>query len=144
MFPFHPECNRTEYSPAWWYPAESLRCLPGLEIRCIEATLNPSQTLRRGTVMAETDTPCVFETYVPGVTGPAKGVLRFPTWVDINGICTVDGARRRWDQRTFLTIPIIQVGLVLTRQLIGLDEAAVANLGRLLDGTLADGVLDMR
>lgn len=130
------------FSPASPYPVIGVKLLcPEKSIRCLEVNIAPNQHILRGAVMCETSTRGLFEPWRG--QADARGILRFTTWTDADGNCTVDGPNIRWGQLVFLTVPLIVVGQLLTRQLIGLTASSLQTLGRILEGTIDDGILDM-
>lgn len=70
----------------------------------------------------------------------AKCILQYDVDVDASGNITVGGGEYG---ETYKTAPAYFAGTFLTSELIDLDEAAVSQLGRLISGTVASGVLRM-
>ena len=125
------------------YPAIGLvpLCHPRTTV-CMDVALIANQIIGRGTVMSESSTRGTFVVYDGSL--PARGLSRYPCWSDANGVVTVDGPYMGWPQLRFLTVPVFLTGQFRTNQLVGLTAAAVQDLGRILSGTINDGILNMR
>ncbi len=123
-----------------YYPATGIEAE---RTRSVEVQLPAASFFRRGLVMCQPDaTSWVFR---PGSSG-AKGILRFDSWVDATGtIYTVDAALGDlWPQYTYRSLPVFVCGRFNTADLVGLTEEAMSDMrGRLLSGTLENGVLEI-
>ncbi|HEY3283075.1 MAG TPA: head decoration protein [Armatimonadota bacterium] len=120
----------------------------GAVLRAVKLTA--SQTLARGTVLGEvTLTPGVFSAYNDAHndgTEVAKCILSQDVVVDAAGLITVTataGQSGGEHGEKLLSIPTYVAGTFKTSELIGLDANGVADLGRLLQGSVADGILRM-
>ena len=107
--------------------------------------LKPSTTFQAGTVLGQiTAQPGVFAPYDNAAldgTEVARLILQYPCRTDASGnIALGDQAAGEWGQ-TVKTAPAWKSGTFKTADLVGLDAAAVADLGRLVEGALADGKL---
>lgn len=75
----------------------------------------------------------------------AACLLKYATATDVNGLATygLAGGGGEWGQAT-AAVPAYFTGTFRTQELVGLDAGAVTTLGRLLNGTIANGILDMQ
>lgn len=111
--------------------------------------LAPNQSLLRGTILAENvSRPGQFVPYRaagPAGTGTAKLILEADCATDAVGniylgtLATTENTLGI----TFTDTDCFVAGTFRTTELIGLDLQAVHQLGRLIEGTLADGILVM-
>lgn len=104
-----------------------------------------SLTLAKGTVVAQVTTGGLWNTYDDAQTNGrqvAKGILPYAITTDASGNISISGTGtgdEHFSEKTHIDIWI--TGYFLTSELTGLDAAGVADLGRLVSGTVADGVL---
>lgn len=68
----------------------------------------------------------------------AKGIAAYDFTTDAGGVVTLGGGEQGERQQT---APVFMSGYFRTSELTGLDAAGVADLGKLVSGTVADGVL---
>jgi hypothetical protein len=68
----------------------------------------------------------------------AKGIAAYDFTTDGSGVVTLGGGEQGEKQQT---APVFMSGYFRTSELTGLDAAGVADLGKLVSGTVADGVL---
>lgn len=73
----------------------------------------------------------------------AKVILADDVTTDANGNVVIGLQAANEFGTTWPTAPVYRKGAFLTTQLVGLDAAAVAELGRLSQGTVANGVLEL-
>ena len=132
-----------DFSDARVYPAVPLQPLcPPRQTVCMDVAIPPNMVIKRGTVMSESSTRGTFIPY--DGTLQARGLLKFDAWSDATGLVTVDGPYVSWPQLQYLVVPVYLIGEFATNFLIGLTDAAVRDMGRILRGNLADGVLELR
>jgi hypothetical protein len=67
-------------------------------------------------------------------TQVAKGISQYDVTTDVNGLHTIAGGELG---ATYAGAPVLFSGDYQTSELTGLDAGAVANLGRLVSGTVA-------
>lgn len=96
----------------------------------------------KGTVLGElTATPGTFAAYNNGAADGrevARCLLAYDVSVDAGGLITVGGGEQG---EKSLGCPAFFSGWFATSELLGLDAPAVADLGRLISGSLTSGVL---
>jgi Bacteriophage lambda head decoration protein D len=101
-----------------------------------------SVTLLKGTLLGElTASPGTFKTYAnANADGSevAKAILQYDVSVDSSGNHMVGGGEHG---ETLKYAPAYFAGTFRTTELVGLDAPALTDLGRLISGSLADGVL---
>jgi hypothetical protein len=99
-----------------------------------------SLTIARGTVIAIKTSDKKWYAYADGNsdgTEVARGIAMYDFTTDSNGKVTIaNESLVKYD-----TAPIYKAGTFRTTELTGLDAAAVADLGRIVGGSVADGVL---
>lgn len=99
-----------------------------------------SKTIAKGTVVAIVTSGGKFAAYDDSLsTGVevAKGIAMYDFTTDASSKVTIGGD----SSVTYDSAPIYIKGYFRTTELVGLDAAAVADLGRITQGTVADGVL---
>lgn len=99
-----------------------------------------SLTIARGTVVAIKTSDGKWYAYATGAsdgTEVARGIAQYDFTTDASGNVTI--ANQTGVE--YHTAPVYLAGTFRTNELTGLDAAAVADLGRLVAGALADGVL---
>jgi hypothetical protein len=101
-----------------------------------------STTIVAGTVVGElTATPgsvAAYSNVAADGSETARGVVQYDVTVDGSGNHTWGGSL--WGE-TYKSAPVFISGYFKTTDLTGLDAPAIADLGRLVHGVLADGVL---
>jgi hypothetical protein len=103
-----------------------------------------SLTLTKGTVIGIKTADSKAYAYNNGNadgTEVAKGILIYDVTTDGSGNVTLGGGGLL--APTFKTAPYWYTGTFKTSEMTGLDAAGVADLGRLISGTAADGILQM-
>lgn len=112
--------------------------------RILHVALGNSLTLAKGTVLGEvTATPGTYKAYNNGNADGsevAKGVLKYGVSTDASGNITIMG---EWGL-THKTCPMVMPGsgLYKTADLVGMDAAAMVDLGAsLAEGTLTAGII---
>jgi hypothetical protein len=120
---------------------------PGRACRT-KVKLPPGVSYPHGTVLAERPgTPGVYVPYRPGApdgTGLARLLLEFDCGTDEAGNVTQGSMTPGSMDVTFPTADAFFEGEFYTTELVGLDDVAVAQLGSLIQGTVAAGVLRLR
>jgi hypothetical protein len=99
-----------------------------------------SQTIARGTVLGIKTADNKWYPYVDANadgTQVAKGIAMYDFTTDGSGKVTIANETNV----TYDTAPVYLAGTFRTTELTGLDAAGVADLGRLVAGSVADGVL---
>lgn len=103
--------------------------------------------IARGTILGQVTATGLWSAYSNGNvdgTETARGIAAYDMQVDGNGKITLSGtaAQSGGDQgEKFSEAPVYVAGYFATTDLTGLDAAAVTELGRLVEGALADGIL---
>lgn len=101
-----------------------------------------SLTIAKGTVVAQKTADSKWYAYnnanADG-TEVARGIAQYAFTTDGSGKVTIANEKGV----TYDTAPIYIEGVFRTTELTGLDAAGVTDLGRLLSGTVANGVLKM-
>lgn len=111
--------------------------------------LGPNQSLRNGTVLAERlDQPGVFVPYqfwASDGTQVAKLILETDCAIDENGVVHLGTLTvgQSPAQENYSDAYCFFQGTFRTEELTGLDSQAVAQTGRLIEGTTARGVFRM-
>jgi hypothetical protein len=102
--------------------------------------LEPNVTLPNGTIMSEVLGYGIFTPYLPGMV--ASCILQYD--------CKTDQSGRVWyylafgtDERPIEKAQAFFRGFFFCETLVGLDENAIANLGRLIEGNVSSGILRM-
>lgn len=113
-----------------------------------EIMLQVGTTYQQGTILGELlDSPGVFAAYDANNTDGTqipKMVLEYNCVTDENGNTTLGEEASTDPGQWFRTVPAFFIGTFLTRELVGLDQAAIdAGLGRLVEGSVADGIFMM-
>jgi hypothetical protein len=108
--------------------------------------LPASVTYAAGTILGElTATPGTFRAYVTGAADGSqvpKAILKYACATDAAGNITFGGAAgNAFGLPAEKCAPAYWAGTFRTTDLVGLDAGAVTALGRLISGTLANGVL---
>jgi Bacteriophage lambda head decoration protein D len=110
--------------------------------KLINVKLPVSVTLARGTVLGElTASPGTAKAYNnANADGSevAKFVLQYDVATDAAGNVSIGGGDWGWTQPT---APVFLSGYFRSTELTGLDAPGVTDLGRIVSGSLADGVL---
>jgi hypothetical protein len=99
-----------------------------------------SLTIARGTVLGIKTADSLFYAYADANsdgTQTAKAIAMFDMTTDGSGNVTIGND---WAS-TSKSGPVYKAGTFRTTELTGLDAAGVVDLGRLVSGTAADGVL---
>ena len=99
-----------------------------------------SATIAKGTVLGIVTSGLKWSTYNDALSSGlevARGIAMYDFTTDSSGNVTIGGDTGI----TYLSVPIYLAGTFKTAELTGLDAAAVADLGRLVEGTVAAGVL---
>lgn len=99
-----------------------------------------SLTIARGTVIGIVTADGKGKAYADGNSDgsqTAKAIAMYDFTTDASGNVTIANDT----SVTYHTAPVYKAGTFRTSELTGLDAAAVTDLGRLLSGTVADGVL---
>lgn len=115
--------------------------------RTLVVKLKASTVYAKGTVLGEiTASPGTFAPYADANadgTQTARAILPYACATDASGDITLGSASGGDDrQHTLPTVPVyVGAAEFHTTDLTGLDAAAVADLGRLVQGTVADGIL---
>lgn len=103
-----------------------------------------SKTFAKGTVLGEvTATPGTFDAYADAGSGgldTARGILAYDITTDAGGVVTIGGGE--WNA-VQAGAPVFFSGWFRTSELTGLTAAAVVDLGRLINGSVTDGILHM-
>lgn len=109
---------------------------------CVNFKFPNSTTIVAGTVVGEiTASPGSVKAYANGNSDGSEvalGVSQYDVTVDASGNHTWGGSSFG---ETRLYAPVFISGFFKTTDLTGLDAPGIADLGRLVHGTLADGVL---
>lgn len=111
--------------------------------------LKPSTTFAAGTILGEiTASPGVYGPYatgnVDGTQNPTH-VLQYPCVTDASGNVTFGAGpagTSEWSQ-TEKAAPAYRNGLFSCADLVGLDAGAVTKLGRLIQGTVSAGRVEI-
>jgi hypothetical protein len=110
--------------------------------KVVQMKLPVSITYARGTVLGElTASPGTAKAYNnANVDGSevAKFILQYDVTTDASGNISIGGGDWAWTQPS---APVYLSGYFRSTELTGLDAAAVTDLGRIVSGSLADGVL---
>jgi hypothetical protein len=120
----------------------------GTSTSILPVRLGPNLSLRYGTVLGEyAGRKGVFGPYDPAAIDGrevARCVLRYSCSTDSAGNITiaslVAGHGVLYD-RTYSQVDAFMSGSFLCSDLVGLDAAAVGQLGRLIEGTVTEGLL---
>ncbi len=107
----------------------------------MEVMLQPSETVAKGTIMAELVGTGIFVPYT-GSEYPSC-ILEYDCLTDSSGGVWYDRAFGRWDKPMWRASAFCR-GYFRTTDLPNIDAHAVAILGRLVGGTLRNGVLLVR
>ncbi len=117
------------------------------EAKTRSVRLKPSATYARGTVLGElTATPGTYGAYASGNadgTQDPKGILQYDCVTDASGNVTFGTSGTSEFGQVFPDAPMYVSGNFYTTELTGLDAGALAALGRLTQGVLANGILRM-
>lgn len=120
------------------------------EARTIQVKFpNATGAVAKGTVIGQlTGVGTNWGAYNDGVaTGleVARAILQYDVYVDANGVHTITGAGSTQGEKGEKAegCPAFVAGTFATAELVGLNAAGVTDLGRLIQGTLADGILRM-
>jgi hypothetical protein len=100
-----------------------------------------SLTLAKGTVVGQITATGLWKAYANGSADGsevAKGVLQYDLTTDASGNHTLGGGNQA---ETQLSAPVYFSGCFRTTELTGLDAAGVTDLGKIISGTVADGIL---
>jgi hypothetical protein len=100
-----------------------------------------SLTLVKGTVVGQITATGLWKAYANGaVDGSevAKGILQYDLTTDASGNHTLGGGSQGETQQT---APVLMSGYFRTSEMTGLDAAGITDLGKLVSGSLADGIL---
>lgn len=102
----------------------------------------------RGTVLGQVTATSKYTAYLDGAgdgSNVARGILAYDIQVDASGNITLSSTATQAGgdlQQTRIDIPMYVSGTFLTSELVGLDAAAVVDLGGvLLHGTVSNGIL---
>ncbi|MCD9188245.1 MAG: head decoration protein [Pyrinomonadaceae bacterium] len=99
-----------------------------------------SLTIAKGTILGIKTADGKFYAYADANsdgTQTAKAIAMYDFTTDSSGKVTIANETNV----TYDTAPVYVAGTFRTNELTGLDAAGVTDLGRLLSGTVADGVL---
>jgi hypothetical protein len=100
-----------------------------------------------GTLLGELNaSPGVYAAYnsqASDGTELARGILEFDCATFADGTMTIGWLATNTDETVYSDAPMFVKGSFATGDLLGLTEAAVAQLGRLIEGTVTSGVLQM-
>jgi hypothetical protein len=100
-----------------------------------------SLTIAKGTVIGQitaTGLGAAYNNANADGSEVAKGIAAYDFTTDASGVVTLGGGEQGERQQT---APVFMSGYFKTSELTGLDAAGVADLGKLVSGTVADGVL---
>ncbi|HEU4752570.1 MAG TPA: head decoration protein [Armatimonadota bacterium] len=119
------------------------------DVRTIAVKLGASLSLARGTVLAQKTADSKWYAYnnanADG-TETARAILPYDVQTDASGNVTYSStasqAGGEHGQKD-TSVPVYVKGTFKTADLTGLDAAGVTDLGRLISGTLADGILQL-
>ena len=104
-----------------------------------------SLTLVKGTVLGQITASGLWTNYLTGSSDgsqTAKVILQYDTATDASGNHTIGAAVGGGPQgEVAAAAPVLMSGYFRTVDLTGLDAGAITSLGRLVSGSLADGVL---
>lgn len=116
----------------------------------ISVAIAPSQTIAHGTVLGElTASPGVYGPYASAHTDgtqTAKVIAEYDMITDASGnitFATTAGTVGGPFGETYTTAPVFYRGAFATADLTGLDTGAVTALGRLIQGTVTSGVIEV-
>lgn len=111
------------------------------EAKQLPRKFSPSLTVAKGTVVGQISATGLWDVYDDGdATGleVARGIAAYDFTTDGDGNHIIGGGEQGEKQQT---APVFFCGTFRTTELTGLDAAAVADLGKLISGSVADGVL---
>jgi hypothetical protein len=103
--------------------------------------LPPNVTYAKGTVLGQITATGVFTAYATGAADGsqvAKRILQYDVATDANGYVAIGDQGEKSP-----TTPAWFCGTFKTSELTGLDAGAVTSLGRLISGSVTDGILRM-
>jgi hypothetical protein len=114
--------------------------------RTMTVRLGASLTLAKGTVLGELSaTPGTFEDYSNAAsdgTEVARAILPYDVKTDADGLITLGDVSTGMEQgQKYRSIDVWITGYFRTTDLTGLDANGAVDLGRVVRGTVADGVL---
>jgi len=115
----------------------------GREAKAQTVKFGPGITVAKGTVMGQITASGLWIAYLTGASDgsqTARAISQYDVVVDGSGNHTIGGGDLGW---TEVGAPVYLNGLFRTTELVGLDAGAVTSLGRLVSGSVADGILAM-
>ena len=111
-------------------------------VEIIHFEIPPSTTITKGTLVGELTANQgrvdEYDNTNGDGTETAIGIMMYDVVSDANGNITIGGGEHG---ETQLTCPVFVAGTFHTDDLTGLDAPAVADLGRMVQGLVADGIL---
>jgi hypothetical protein len=117
-------------------------------LACVDAVLlGASLNLARGTVLGQKTADGKFYPYVDGNadgTQTARCILAYDVQTDAGGLVTLSATAAQAGgehAQKYRTAEVYTAGYFKTTDLTGLDAAGITDMGRLISGALADGVL---
>lgn len=103
--------------------------------------------IAKGTVLGQVTATGLWSAYananVDG-TETARGLAVYDMQIDASGKITLSGTASQSggeQGEKFSEAPVVIAGYYATTDLVGLDAAAITELGKLVEGALADGIL---
>jgi len=124
------------------YPANPCQSIyAGRNAKAQTVKFGNSATYAKGTVMGQITATGLWIAYTSGaVDGSqvAKGICQYDVVTDGSGNHTIGGGDLGW---TEVGAPVLFNGLFRTTELTGLDATSASALGRLISGSVSDGIL---
>jgi hypothetical protein len=117
-----------------------------MDARTVAVRLVASSDLPRGTVLGQVTTGGRFGAYDGEATDgreTAVAILPYDCRTDAAGAITLASGAQAGGEHgdTYDHVPVYVAGTFHTSELTGLDSDAVADLGRLVSGSISDGLL---